>query len=114
MLAMKWLNANVSSCLKVTIVMATVADADAAAGISQKLCYIFVLICYFFAFIAEARITYNRNTLIDFGKESVGNGLNAAGHEAISVDDIQPASQTESHRKQCNHPRKWEESRQQS
>ncbi len=48
------------------------------AGSSHKLLYIFVLICYPFAFITETGIAYDRDTLINIAKGSAGIGLSAA------------------------------------
>lgn len=56
----------------------TAAHVDAAGSSSFKHCYIFVLICYFFPFIAEADITDDRNTLTDIEKGNTGIDLKAA------------------------------------
>lgn len=54
--------------------MAKVAHADAVAGRSFKLTYIFV----FIGFIAETRMIHERNTLVSIGEEGAGLGLTAA------------------------------------
>ncbi len=75
--------------------MVMVVHADATASSSCKLRYIFVLISFLFAFITEAHIAFDRNTLIHIRKGSVGIGLNAVDHETITAHNIfQPPSQT--------------------
>ncbi len=68
--------------------MVTAARGDAVASSSLKLCYILVLIYYFFTFITEAHITYDRNTLINVGKGSAGIGLSTADLETITTHNI--------------------------
>ncbi len=74
--------------------------ADAEAHSSHKLCYIFVLICYLFAFITEACVAYDRNTLINIRKGS------AVDLETITAHDtFWPPSQTSGtmrHQKWCD------------
>ncbi len=65
----------------------TAAYADATASSSHKLCNIFVIICYLFAFITGARIVYDKNILINIRKGSVGIGLSAADLETITRPD---------------------------
>ncbi len=91
--------------------MVIAARADTAARSSLKFRHIFGLIGYFFAFITEAHITYDRNTLINLIKGNAGVGLSAADFEMIlrRHDIFQPPSQTsctKRHHKLCDHPRK--------
>ncbi len=52
---------HVSESLVITV---TATHADVVTCSSHTLCYIFVSVCYLFAFITEAR-AYDRNILID-------------------------------------------------
>ncbi len=61
-----------------------------------------------FIFITEARITYDRQTVISIGKGSTGIGLSAADHEMITAHNIirphSQTSQTKRRQKQCDSP----------
>lgn len=96
---------------KTVKVIAVALHVDAVAGSSLKLCYTLVFNLLFFSpLITETLMSYGRNTLINFGKESVGIGLSAVDLDAISINGIcKPASQTSGTQyqcKQCGSPKK--------
>ncbi len=85
------------------LVMAPPADAGVSS--SLKLHYILLFIYYFFTFITEAHIIYDRKSLINIRKGTTGIGLSAMDLEVITAHNVfrppSQTSQTKRHRKWC-------------